>query len=198
MIGAGGPVIVQDHVRPLEADGGKVAHTKIINSKLESYVVGTEGWFTIVKASAIVPQIKALDALFTPFNKSFLKANSDNTLTYMNLICINKSGSAEGITAEKIKGSLKIDDVANFDFGASDPYLAALLDQTFKNGAPAFQSSAGGYGYTNGQGLFDLTNTQIVDPSHTIYQGDYLCLYYNGMAITLGYNDAGEIYNLEA
>lgn len=50
----------------------------------------------------------------------------------MNLICINKSGSAEGITAEKIKGSLKIDDVANFDFGASDPYLAALLDQTFK------------------------------------------------------------------
>ena len=34
MIGAGGPVIVQDHVRPLEADGGKVAHTKIINSNL--------------------------------------------------------------------------------------------------------------------------------------------------------------------
>lgn len=198
MIGAGGPVIVQDHVRPLEADGGKVAHTKIINSKLESYVVGTEGWFTVVKASAIVPQIKALDALFTPFNKSFLKTNADNTLSYMNLICINKSGSAEGITAEKIKGSLKIDDVVTFDFGANDPYLAALLDQTFKNGAPAFQSSAGGYGYTNGQGLFDVTNTQIVDPSHTMYQGDYLCLYYNGMAITLGYNNAGEIYNLEA
>lgn len=198
MIGAGGPVIIQDHVRPQNADGGKIAHTKIINSKLESYVVGTEGWFVNVGASAIIPGIKALDALFTPFGKSFLKMSSDKSLSYINLICVNKSGNAEGITTEKIKGSLTIDDLDSFDFGADDPYLTGLLDQTLASGAPAFQSSKGGYGFTNGSGLFDVTNTQILDPTHTIYQGDYLCLYYSGMAVILGYFEAGQIYSLEA
>ena len=187
MIGAGGPVIIQDHVHPESADG-KIAKTFITNSVLESFVAGTEGWFKGVGADALIPQIKGLDALFNPFGRSFLKRNADATVTYLNLICINKSGSAESPTAEKIKGELKIDDHASFDFGATNPYLAALLDQTFAMQAPAFQTSVGGFAYGTMSGLFDVTNAQIIDPTNPIYQGEYVCLYYNGMAITFGFN----------
>lgn len=201
MIGAGGPVIIQDHVDSTATDGGRIAKTYIENSKLESYVTGSEGWFSVVGASAMVPGIVGLNNLFTPFGKSFLKNSSDGTLKYMNLICVNKSGSSESITAEKIKGSLKIDDYAAFDFGETNPYIAAMLETTFTQGAPAFQTSSStlsdGYAYTDGAtGIFDLTNTQIVDPANAIYSGDYLCIYYMGMAFTFGYFASGEIYTL--
>lgn len=187
MIGAGGPVIIQDHVDPESADG-RIAKTYITDCVLESYVAGTEGWFKGVGADALVPEIKGLDMLFNPFGRSFLKTNADGTVTYFNFICINKSSSAEGITAEKIKGELKIDDNVSFDFGESNPYLQALLDNTFNMHAPAFQTSVGGFGYGTYEGIFDITNAQIIDPTNAIYQGDYLCLYYNGMAITFGFN----------
>ncbi len=197
MIGAGGPVIIQDHVDPSGADGGRIPNTVIVNSKLESYVTGTEGWFTVVKASAIVPQIKGLNAIFNPVGRSFLKSSKDGSLQFINLICVNKSGNAEGLTAEKVSGSLSIDN-AKFDYGATNPYLKAMLDQTFTAGAPTFQSSAStlqsGYGYFNGKGLVDITGGLIQDPTNPIFTGDYLCLYYNGMLITMGYGPAGEIY----
>lgn len=199
MIGAGGPVIIQDHVRPTSPTDSHIAETYITNSKLESYVTGTEGWFDIVGASALVPSIKGLDALFNPFSRSFLKKSSDGTLTYMNAICVNKSGSAQGVTSEKVEGTLKIDESSAFDFGKTNPYLKGLLDMTFANGAPAFQTNVStidaGYAYFNGTGLYDITNTQILDPNNIIYQGDYLCLYFNGMAIVLGYYNVGEIYS---
>lgn len=200
MIGAGGPVIIQDHVDATDADGGVAPNTKVINCNLQSYVTGTEGWFTLVKASALVPQIKAMNAIFAPVQRSFLKSNADNTLQYFNLICVNKSGSAEGITAEKVSGSLAIDS-SKFNYGAEDPYLAALLDQTFAAGAPVFQSSAAvvgsGYGFFNGQALIDVMQNPIQDPTNPIFSGDYLCLYYNGMALVFGYFGAGEIYTVE-
>lgn len=203
MIGAGGPIIIQDHVEPNNADGGRVAKTVVKNSKLESYVAGSEGWFTIVKASALVPLIKQLDQLFNPFQRSFLKQSSkDPNVTYMNLICVNKSGSAQGVTAEKIKGSLKIDDYMAFDFGETNPYIKAMLDQTFVQNAPAFQTSSAdltsGYAYTDGKsGLFDLSNNLITDVNNNIYKGNYLCLYYNGMALTMGYNVFGDVQQIE-
>ena len=191
-VGAGGPVIIQDHVDSTEADGGDIAKTIVKNSKLESYVSGTEGWFVGVGASAIVPGIKALDALFNPFGRSFLKSNKDGTVTYFNLICVNKSGDAESITAQKIKGSLAINEYSVFDFGATNPYLAGLLDTTFAMGAPAFQTSSAnlnnGIAYGTNTGLFDIQQKQILDPSNGIYQGEYICMYYNGMGLTLGYN----------
>ncbi len=193
MIGAGGPVIIQDHVRP--TSDNRIAKTYVVNSKLESYVAGTEGWFYGVGATALVPQIKGLDAVFTPFGRSILKANQDKSITFFNFICVNKSGSAEGLTAEKIQGELKIDDNASFDFGATNPYLAAMLDMTFTMGAPAFQSSKGGFGYFN-SGIFDIQNQQIVDPTNAIYQGEYMCIYFNGMALTLGYNSFNGGYEL--
>lgn len=199
LIGAGGPVIIQDHAYSTNADGGYVPNTTIIDSVLESYVTGTEGWFTIVKASAIVPQIKALDAIFNMFGRSFLKTNKDQSLTYLNFICVNKSGDAETITSQKVSGSVSIDD-ATFNYGKNDPYLAALLEQTFVLGAPTFQSSnsqiGAGYGFFDGSGLKDVQQNYILDPSNSIFNGEYICLYYSGMAIVLGYGPLGQIYEL--
>ena len=199
LIGAGGPVIIQDHAYSTNADGGYVPNTTIIDSVLESYVTGTEGWFTIVKASAIVPQIKALDAIFNMFGRSFLKTNKDQSLTYLNFICVNKSGDAETITSQKVSGSVSIDE-ATFDYGKNDPYLAALLEQTFVFGAPTFQSSnsqiGAGYGFFDGSGLKDVQQNDILDPSNLIFNGEYICLYYSGMAIVLGYGPLGQIYEL--
>ena len=199
MIGAGGPIIIQDHVDSTDADGGKVPGTTVNNSVLESYVTGTEGWFTIVKASAIVPQIKSLDAIFNMVGRSFLKPNKDQSLTYLNLICVNKSGDAQTITSQKISGSISIDE-ASFNYGKNDPYLAALLEQTFILGAPTFQSSKSqlgtGYGFFDGTGLKDVQQQNIVDPANPIFDGDYICLYYSGMAIVLGYADLGQVYDL--
>ena len=200
MIGAGGPIIIQDHVDSQASDGGKVGKTVVINSRLESYVTGSEGWFSVVKATALVPSIKALDVIFNQVNRSFLKKGNDSetTLVYLNLICVNKSGSTQSITAEKIKGSLKIDDNQAFDFGENNPYLKAMLDKTYTMGAPAFQSSNStmnsGFGYTDTRALYDVTNTPIQDPTNPIFYGDYLCIYYQGMAFTLGFFNAGEIY----
>ena len=201
MVGAGGPVIIQDHVHSSDPDGGKPGATVFDNCKIESHVVGTEGWFTVVKAAALVPSIKALDALFTPFGRSFLTSNSDQSLTYLNLIAVVKSGSAQTITAEKIKGNVTINE-HTFDYGASaNPYLAGLLDTTFGLGAPGFETNTAnlnnGIGYGTNTGLFDVTQTQIVDPSNVIFTGDYLAMYYQGMMFILGYGPSGQIYTVE-
>lgn len=203
MIGAGGPVIIQDHVNSTDADGGSVGGITVTNCTLESYVAGSEGWFTLVGATGIVPSIKGLNALFTPFGRSFLKTNTASGETYLNFICVNKSGSAQSITAEKVKGSLAIvNEETNlnytFNYGENNPYLAALLEQTFTQGAPVFETTAGGFGYTDGAtGIFDVTNQQIIDPTNSMYQGEYLTIYFQGMLLTLGYGTSGQTYTTE-
>ena len=133
------------------------------------------------------------------FGRSFLKTNKDQSLTYLNFICVNKSGDAETITSQKVSGSLSIDD-AVFDYGKNDPYLAALLEQTFTFGAPTFQSSCSqlgsGYGYFDGNGLKNVQQNYILEPTDLIFTGEYLCLYYNGMAIVLGYDAIGQVYDI--
>ncbi len=201
MIGCGGPIIIQDHVNPGEDYGGEVGQITITDCNLQAYVTGNEGWFVLVKASALVPQIKALDQLFNNpyFNRSFLKTQiqeGNKEVLYMNLICVNKSGNAQSITAEKIKGSTTIVNTKSelnysFNYGLNNPYIAAMLDNTFGKTA-AFESSAGGYGFTDGEGILDLTNTQIVDPNNNIYKGEYITIYFNGMAIVLEYFASGQ------
>lgn len=197
-IGAGGPAIIQDHVNATDADGGYVPGVKLIDSNIQSYVAGSEGWFVLVGATGVVPQIKAMDLLFNPFGKSFLKINKNNNIKYFNLVSVVKSGSATTITAEKVKGSLvikKADSETTFNYGLNNPYLAGLLEMTFVQGAPAFESSAGGFGYTDGAtGIFDIQNQQIVDPTNPIYSGEYLTLYYQGMMLTFEYGIAGQEY----
>ena len=200
MIGSGGPIIIQDHVDPEDEDGGEIGQVTITDCNLQAYVAGTEGWFVLVKASALVPDIKKMNALFDNpyFKRSFLITNSKTGDTYMNLICVNKSGNAQSITAEKVKGSTTIKNTKSefeysFNFGLNNPYIAGLLDNTFGKTA-AFETSAGGYGYATGDGVMDLSNTLIVNPEDNIYKGEYLTIYYNGMAIILEYFESGETF----
>lgn len=202
MVGAGGPIVIQDHFKPGE-ENQRISKTYFENCKLESYVAGTEGWFTSVGATSAATAIKALDVAFLPFKRSILKESADGT-TYFNCIVINKSSTAQGPTAIKCEGFVQIDDNVAFDYGANDPYVKGLIDTTFSYGAPALQTSKGqtitDVAYIGQTGIVDYQNKQILDPSHNVFQGDYICIYYNGMAIVLGYNNYGtahEIYTPE-
>ena len=204
MIGCGGPIIIQDHVNNDEDYGGEIGQITITDCNLQAYVTGNEGWFVLVKANALVPQIKDLDGLFNNiyFNRSFLKTQKqegDKTVSYMNLICVNKSGNAQSITAEKIKGSTTIVNSKtelnySFNFGLNNPELAGMLNSTFGKTA-TFETSAGGFGYATSTGILDITNTQIVNPDDNIYKGEYLTIYYNGMSILLEYFTSGQTLN---
>jgi hypothetical protein len=55
-----------------------------------------------------------------------------------------------------------------------------------------FETSAGGFGYATATGILDIQNQQIVNPEDNIYKGEYLTIYYNGMAIVIGYFASGQ------
>lgn len=200
-IGAGGPVIIQDHVgHDDNGNGGNAPQTIIDNSNVQSYVTGTEGWFYIVGANALVPQIKALDNVFLPAQRAFLKSNSDATNTFFNFICVNKSGSAETVTTKKVSGELSFnteDTKYSFNYGLNNPYIAGMLSTPALAQAPIFETSAGGACFTDAKtGLFDYTNTPInYQSDNAMFKGNYLCTYFMGMALVLSYGPAGGIYS---
>lgn len=200
---AGGPVIIQDHVdHESDGTGGNLAKTTIVNSDLESYVNGQEGWFTVVGASALIAPVVGMDQLLNPFGKSFLSTNTTNGYKYFNMICINKSGSSQSPTNVKVGGYVKIDDYAPFDYGVSSPSLTAVKAIAEQVGAPYFETSAGGAAFTDAQtGLFSSNIIgmdgstpifeQIIDPANGMYQGEYLVLYYSGMMVVFQYGNVG-------
>lgn len=193
MIGAGGPIIIQDHVNNKNADGGEIGRSTFKNCNLQSYVAGTEGWFELVGASGVAPQIKTLNAAFTNFGANYVFKNND--VDMFNLISVNKSGSAESITpGEVIKGSVQFDELPAFDFGETNPYLAGFISQvtSVSPEAPIYQStgSATAFAYFNGSCLVDAARTSLNTAeaaTNPIFQGDYLGLYYMGMCFTFGY-----------
>ena len=75
-----------------------------------------------------------------------------------------------------------------------NPYLRAVLDQTFALNAPAFETSAGGFAYFDGTGLAGLDQQYIQDPTNPIFSGDTISMYYMGMMLTLGYYNVGEVH----
>ncbi|MBQ4570398.1 MAG: InlB B-repeat-containing protein [Bacilli bacterium] len=184
--GAGGPVLIQDHVRPGEEDES-IAHTEFIDCTIDSYVAGSEGWFSVVNATALVPTIKALDQVLNAYGKTFLTTNEgDSSITYFNFVGIIKSGNAQSFTSEKVEGSIKIGD-AEFNYGEGNPYLSGMLDQTFALGAPSFQGDTvegmNGFAYFNGSALIGVDGNPILDPTNNLFTGDYISIYYNGMCI---------------
>ncbi len=196
MLESGGPAIIMDHTTPTEAES-QASQVIITNSNIHSYVTGTEGWFHMYGATSVVGDIKALNALFTPFGKSFV--TTKNEATYIDLVALIKSGSAEAMTTDVVSGYLSVNNpTVPLDFGTYvSPWdnvgtttpLSMFLDVCAQNGAPAFATSEGGMAYATTTGLFDATNSQILDPTNSIYKGDYLYLYYSRMGICLGYED---------
>lgn len=103
-IGAGGPVMICDHVENNQTtgEGGFITNVKTTNSVLESFVAGSEGWFaTYQGAGALASSIKAMNALVTPYGNTLC----DKPNQKINLIAVYKSGSVEGLTTSKIRGS---------------------------------------------------------------------------------------------
>lgn len=191
MEGTGGPIIIQDHVYYSSGATENIAHAVIENSRLENWVSGEEGWFQLVGATALVPGVKALSSLFAQYGRSFVKTRKINNedVQFFNFICVNKNSRNLMGACE---GSIKIDDSAIFDFGKSTPQSFGAFYSTIKkvsNEAPIFQSSTGGFAYSNGTQMLDYTNTIIptTNTSDPIFSGDYLALYYYGLMLTLGY-----------
>lgn len=191
MEGTGGPIIIQDHVFYSSGATENIAHAVIENSRLENWVSGEEGWFQLVGATALVPGVKALSSLFAQYGRSFVKTRKINNedVQFFNFICVNKNSRNLMGACE---GSIKIDNSAIFDFGKSTPEAFGAFYSTIKkasNEAPIFQSSTGGFAYSNGTQLLDYTNNIIptTNTSDPIFSGDYLALYYYGLMLTLGY-----------
>lgn len=191
MKAAGGPAIIQNHVGlgTTDVSDDYTSNTTVTNSVIESKVTGTEGWFSIYNASEVVAPIKGMDALFNPFGRSFLTKGQSNEL-YFNLLMVNKDEAAETITANPaVRGSFKYEDYS-FDYGTSNPYFGGFYQAMLSQPSvpPVFETNAGGYAYTDGAtGLYDATQSQIIDPSNAMYKGDKMCLYFMGMAIVFDY-----------
>lgn len=104
MIGAGGPVMICDHIdHDSSGNGGIITNVVTKNSVLESYVAGTENWFVAYKGVTLAGSIKAMDAFFSPYGKTIL----DSSKQKFNLLTVNKSGKTQGISSAKIKGTFK-------------------------------------------------------------------------------------------
>lgn len=121
MIGAGGPVIILDHWW----DGDINASTKIpqvfVDSKstLESWVAGTEGWFTMMGATAFTQQLSALDEGLKQYGSSFMSLRDG--VSMMNVVAVAKKGGAYTLVPELSRGRYY-----QFNGDDLDAYVAAL------------------------------------------------------------------------
>ncbi len=209
---AGGPVMIADHCHQDDndttGDTGFVSQIDIINSALESQVTGKEPWFVTYNATEMFGQLTMADQLFTgigpngeanglPKNNVTMTAgyaNDNGTMVpKVNFIAAMKSGDAQGLTARRIKGYIRIFE-SQEDY---DKYYAAenseittygldmygsVIDRVFNDPTSSiyFESSKTG-GYinsnvsTNGdmtQGYADgkYTNVYLFNGMGTIFQ----------------------------
>lgn len=113
---AGGPAIIADHLDPenYNKEGEEKSYPTdidIVNSTIESKVTGEEPWFATYGATQIVGTIFALNAGFTGETKGLVTQEKDSqnaTRNYINLVLVYKSGSAQGMTSERVYGSARI------------------------------------------------------------------------------------------
>ena len=82
MIGAGGPVMICDHVGNEEntGNGGIISEVNTKNSKLESWIAGSEGWFVSFNATESASQLKALEGLTSLNNVTYTKNDKLNLI----------------------------------------------------------------------------------------------------------------------
>ncbi len=199
-IGSGGPAILKRQVgldTPSNTSDDYLSDAKIVNSTIESKVTGSEGWFKIYGVDALVPAIKSLDTAFNMFGRTFL-TKGQSSETYFNLISVNSMESDQGASFDtNVRGSLTIDDYT-FDYGATNPYLGAFYGQVIQQPTipPVFETNAGGFAYLDpASGFYSLGATGSIelvqDPTHALFQGTKIALYYNSMQIVFDYYPLG-------
>lgn len=182
-IGAGGPIIITDHVSPgVGGAGGNPPHTKVENSVMESFVTGGENWFRLVHADTAVPGILGigqgvLPAYGTNTIIKMININGTN-IPHFSLVAVVKDGAAASPTSTVINGTFQIDDGVALDFAG--PFMSGV--DVFPHAMPRFQSTGGQVALFDGQKLVDATNTPIMPYQYTntnYFTGDYMNLYYN-------------------
>lgn len=197
-IGAGGPVMICDHVDDDEEHGGYTTNVYLdynLNegdkeSVLESWVAGTEGWFAAYKgAGAAAQQLKALDQVVVNAGRTIL----DNKDEKINLVSVYKSGSAEGMTTAEIKGSFKVHKYNGLDFSDTNvseirkEYSEALCVIQSNNTLNEDGSSNFGLIVPGDEGLLyptpDPTSAFMAFATSNKYMNVYL---YNGMGAVVG------------
>ena len=204
LIGAGGPVMIVDHYNNDDklGTGGFPSNVDVINSNLESFVSGLEPWFATYGATALIPSIKAANAVYfsvpEEIRPTFL-VNTNGQSDMINMICVMKSSSAEGLTTSRIKGKVTLFDSLsdyekqqedgdysyglNFYSDLSDKAMASLVgavNGTDGSGNPTIDmSKTSNYFQSNKTGGYVSTSG---DSSGEFYNGDYVNIYlFNGM-----------------
>lgn len=145
--GAGGPVIIADHLAPdskngREGAGGWISKITVDdNSELQSYVTGQEGWFASMGATAEAATITSFDTLFNAFNRTFL--TEVNGKKCMNLIVVFKKDTSYSLADAfgKIYGYAQIGSGENaHTYNFAEQYTDGFAyGPLCGSGAPVFQ-----------------------------------------------------------
>lgn len=138
-IGAGGPVIVADHVSPgyqthvptgnnttLWNFGG-ASYIDAVNCKMESFVNGQEPWFVTFgqEVTAAIQQFIQADALYTASNKTILQNGR------INMLLIYKHGEKKMAEAGYSRGYMRVfDTVADYSSYYNEDTKGKLADGT--------------------------------------------------------------------
>ena len=174
----GGPAIIAQHLHPDSSDDmGMPPVINITNSKVESYVTGSENWFTAFKDK--VAGIIALNTgIFSNFN-SFIREDGK-----MNIVGVFMS---QGYTitdlSNKSQGKLTIDNkiVTNkMDDGTSTIFTKYnSIKSAYENGLPVFETDEGAAAY--------FTGTALENVGGNIYSttAKYLTIYQSGVYIVV-------------
>lgn len=183
LIGAGGPVMICDHVKH-ETDGSGGYTTNVYidtqgigTSVLESWVAGTEGWFdTYEGAGALATQIKAFSALYetSDYSKTLIRTFEGQEGQFMNLVSVHKSGSVEGLTNAIIRGSLVYEGATHNLKLTDDDNLMYIASQVGLLDAALYQSrdqieTLIGEGMTEEQAIATLTSSSEFISTVTSY-----------------------------
>lgn len=167
---AGGPAMIVDHVKPDNENGGYPSYIDCINCDIASIVSGKEPWFITYGASDLILQLMTADQLYTGLipdgeggmtsntlpqnNKTIITTNmvDGKAVNSVNLMVAMKSGSAQGLTVQKINGYVRMFDTMD-DYnayyglnGASQSTTTYGLDFTNGDDASALQNKAFGNG----------------------------------------------------
>ena len=184
LIGAGGPVMICDHVGNDDTTGnnGTISQVYTKNSVLESWIAGSEGWFVSFNAESAVSQLKALNYLTSLNNVSFV--NNDK----INLIAVYKSGEAEGLTSSKIRGTFK-DEKYTSGLDASRKSIYQYLtseQQTMADQTYLLETYSGPFGIITGQTSISYQpSAEAFSATAQDYMNVYLA---NGMSVVIGLN----------
>lgn len=186
-IGAGGPVIISDHVdHDNDGEGGYISGTVVENSVLESFVSGTENWFTLVGAAAAATQLTGVGMFLSQYGTNGILRTVEiegKPVAQFSLIGVIKSSKMQGVAFDKIQGTFKVDENTPLDFRS--PLMNATAGQDVR--APRIQSGDGRFVIMGQQGdqqfLIDPLTEQMV-PTYAVsntnvFGGDVLNIYFN-------------------